>query len=105
MLKPTHSDGPDGFPNAFLKQPLAAIFDASFKSGVLPTCWLDAHVKPVYKKGATSKPENYRPILLTCFWCRTMERFINHKILDYLHSNGLLIEAQHGSLRNTHSKL
>ena len=65
--------------------PLSFVFDASFKAGVLPACWLDAIVTPVFKKGATSKPENYRPISLTCICCRIMERVIN--------------QAQHGFLR------
>lgn len=79
--------------------PMAFIFDASFKAGVLPTCWLDATVSPVFKKGVTSQPENYRPISLTCVCCRVMERIINKEMLDYLHCNRLITPAQHGFLK------
>ena len=79
--------------------PLSFVFDASFKAGVLPACWLDAIVTPVFKKGATSKPENYRPISLTCICCRIMERVINHDMLDFLRSKGIITQAQHGFLR------
>jgi len=34
-------------------------------SNVLPSCWLHALVTPVFKKGVTSNPCNYRPISLT----------------------------------------
>ena len=79
--------------------PLSFVFDASFKAGVLPACWLDAIVTPVFKKGATSKPENYRPISLTCVCCRIMERVINYDMLDFLRSKGIITQAQHGFLR------
>ena len=105
-LKTKFSSGPDGVPSVFFKQladvlcwPLSFVFDASFKAGVLPACWLDAIVTPVFKKGATSKPENYRPISLTCICCRIMERVINHDMLDFLRSKGIITQAQHGFLR------
>ena len=79
-LKTRHSSGPDGLPSVLFKHladvlyfPMAFIFDASFKAGVLPICWLDATVSPVFKKGVTSQPENYRSISLTCVCCRVME--------------------------------
>jgi len=60
-LKPKNSSGPDGFSNVLLKKlakalcdPLAFIFQASFRSRVLPTSWLHAIVIPVFKKGPTS---------------------------------------------------
>ena len=78
-LKTKFSSGPDGLPNVFFKQladvlcwPLSFIFDASFKAGVLPACWLDAIVTPVFKKRATSKPENYCAISRACDCCRIM---------------------------------
>ena len=56
-LKTKFSSGPDGVPSVFFKQladvlcwPLSFVFDASFKAGVLPACWLDAIVTPVFKK-------------------------------------------------------
>ena len=55
-------------------------------------------VTPVFKKGATSSPSNYRPISLTCVCCRIMERIINADIIDYLHVNKIINSAQHGFL-------
>ena len=102
-LKPKYSYGPDGLPSIMLHNlarvisgPLSFIFDASFKSGTLPSCWLDALVTPIFKKGATSSPNSYRPISLTCVCCRIMERIINVDIIDYLHCNNIINRAQHG---------
>ena len=78
---------------------IVVYFDVSFKAGVLPGCWLDAIVTPVFKKGATSKPENYHPISLTCICCRIMERVINYEMLHFLRSKGIISQAQHGFLR------
>ncbi|XP_065678451.1 uncharacterized protein LOC136093392 [Hydra vulgaris] len=90
-LKPSTSYGPDGIPNILLKKlalvlciPLSFIFDASFKSNSLPQQWRQAFVSPFFKKGATSDPNNYRPISLTCTCCRAMERIINSVIIKYL---------------------
>ena len=47
-----------------LCEPLAFIFQSSFRSHVLPTCCLHAVVTPVFTKGVTSNPGNYRPISL-----------------------------------------
>jgi len=85
-LKPStsssSSSGPDGVPNVLLKKPaysvcnpLCYIFDSSVKSHCLPSQWLQAYAMPVFEKGATSDPSNYRPISLTCTY--------NYRINDY----------------------
>ena len=104
-LKPKCSYGPDGLPSILLhnlarvlSEPLSFIFDSSFRSGVLPACWLDTLVTPVFKKGTTSSPSNYRPISLTYVCCRIMERIINADIIDYIHVHKIINSAQHGFL-------
>jgi len=104
-LKPKNSYGPDGFPNVLLKrlasvicEPLSFIFQSSFRLHILPACWLHALVTPVFKKGLTSSPSNYRPISLTCVCCRVMERIINLELINYLFQHGLISKHQHGFL-------
>jgi len=82
-----------------LAVPLCHIFDFSFKNGVLPVCWKTAYVLPIYKKGCTSDPCNYRPISLTSTCCRVMERIINNSILNYLLDSSLITMHQRGFIR------
>jgi len=65
---------------------------------IMTVCWLHALVTPVFKKGLTSDPVNYRPISLTCVCCRVMERIINVELLDYLLQHSLISKYQHGFL-------
>ena len=104
-LKPSTSSGPDGLPNVLLKNlahsvciPLHYIFNSSFQTHQLPSQWLQAFVTPIFKKGATSDPSNYRPISLTSTCCRVMERIINAHLINYLLSNRLITKHQHGFL-------
>jgi len=83
-LIPKSSYGPDGLPSMQFKRlahaicnPFAFIFEYSFRSYVLPACWLHALVTNVFKKGLTSDTGNYCPISLTCISFRVMERIIN----------------------------
>ena len=105
-LKSSVSVGPDGIPNIVLRKlahclcvPLSYIFDASFSVHCLPSDWLQAIITPIFKKGSTSDPNNYRPISLTCTSCRVMERVINSQLINYLLQNKLISPHQHGFLK------
>ena len=78
--------------------PLALVFGALFREGVLPELWLTSFVTPIFKKGTVSDPMNYRPISLTCIACRVMEKVIKAIIVKYLLDNKLINKAQHGFL-------
>jgi len=103
QLKPSTCVDPDGLPNILLKScasalcvPLCHIFDISFKDGLLPDTWKLASVIPIFKKGCTAEPCNYRPISLTSVCCKAMERIINDSLQTYLKHNNLITPAQHG---------
>ena len=68
------------------------------QSGSVPSDWLTATVVPVFKKGAPSKVENYRPISLTCSCCKSFETVIKNSLLEYFRTNKLISPAQHGFL-------
>ena len=51
---------------------------------------------PVYKKGSSSDPANYRPISQTTIFCKLMERVIAAELSDYLLSRGVITRHQHG---------
>ena len=64
-MKINSSTGPDNIPSVLLKNLryqfshiLAIMFSCIFKFGHLPTEWKYAIVKPLFKKGYSSDPEN-----------------------------------------------
>lgn len=104
-LNSRSSGGPDHIPPVFLKHcapalanPLASLFQSSFDTGYLPDIWRMAFVTPVYKKGESSLPSNYRPISLTCTCCKVMESIIKNSMLKYLKDNNIISTQQHGFL-------
>ena len=48
-------------------------------------------LKPIPKPGKDhAEPTNYRPIALTSWLCKTLERMINKRLVWYLESNNLI---------------
>lgn len=99
------SPGPDGISNALLKEgppslltAIATFFSIVLAGGTLPRDWKTANVVPIFKSGARSQCSNYRPVSLTCTLCKVFERLLKRRILDYLLSNHLLTDSQHGFL-------
>ena len=79
--------GPDGIAGITLKNcalnlayPLSILYNISFSRGQLPSDWKIANIVPVYKKGDKSDVENYRPISLTSFVMKVMEKYIRDEI-------------------------
>ena len=104
-LKPHKAAGPDEIPSRVLKELaheiapiLQVIFTKSYASGEIPADWKNANVVPVFKKGKTSDPANYRPISLTCICCKIMEHIIASNIMRHARSNKIIYQLQHGFL-------
>ena len=68
-------------------QPLQYIFQTSLKTQKLPDAWKHAKVTAIYKKGSKTKPQNYRPVSLTCIICKIMESIIRDHITDHMKEN------------------
>ncbi len=93
--------GPDGlFPcllrkmSPFIASPLAAFFNASLRSGLVPKQWKEAYVHPIPKIRGSTNPLDYRPISLTPTLCKVMEGLIKQRLYDHL--RGSLSPQQHG---------
>jgi len=99
------SSGPDGYPVILLKntigslvQPLSQMFASFMSVGKMPNSWKVANVTPLYKKGPSSDPANYRPVSQTSIFCKLMERVIVADVTYYMKQKGLISKHQHGFL-------
>ena len=53
-------------------------------TGILPETWKEAIVIPIPKQGKDStNPSNYRPIALTSYICKSMERKVNYRLFSF----------------------
>ena len=103
QLKDHKACGPDLLPTKILKEAaepvsvfLKAIFVKSLSSDTLPRDWKLANITPVYKKGDSSKPANYRPISLTCVCSKLMEHIIVSNVMNHFTNHNVLSDRQHG---------
>ena len=55
--------------------------------------------KPLFKKGSTLDPGNYRPVSILCVLSKLMERAVQSQLSQYLEKRGLLFENQSGFSR------
>ena len=78
----------------YLALPSSLLFQNSLTSGVLLDEWLYSVVIPLYKKGSRYDPLNYRPTSLTSVRCKTLEKFVVIRLLDYLKTNELISDDQ-----------
>ena len=102
-LKPDSAPGPDGLTGHLLQglvdevsPVLAQIFSKSLEEGEVPADWRSANVTPIFKKGARTKQENYRPVSLTSIPCKIMESIVRDGLMAHLEENSLMNPSQHG---------
>jgi hypothetical protein len=109
-LNPNKSPGPDNIHGLMIsrlsnrgKQSLLEIFNLSWKLGRLSRDWKGALIIPIRKPNKkASSSESYRPIALTNFSCKLMEKLILERLTFYLDSNNLFPSEQYG-FRRGHS--
>ena len=81
VLKTTKPPGPDGLhprPLVEMANELVKLFRELFTKSLdaLPQCWKEGSITPVFKKGKTRIPGNYRPVSLTSVACKMMEKLV-----------------------------
>ena len=103
------ASGPDGLSARVLKEcsseiapVLAYTFNEFLAQGAVPDDWRLANVTPVFKKGKKYNAANYRPVLLTCICCKTLEHILVSNINKHLAFESILADCQHG-FRNQRS--
>jgi len=104
--KPKKSCDLDGFNSFLLKQlapsmsyPISLLFNSLMSTGSLPTAWKKTVISPIFKKGSSSDPANYRPVSISSTFCKLMERVIVTHMLLHLERHNLLSKEQHGFLQ------
>ena len=102
-LKPRKAAGLDNMQPVVLREvaaelskPLKIIYQLSLNTGTLPLKWLQAGVVPVFKKGSTTDPANYRPVSLTSVLCKVLEKIVVNCIIEHIKKNQLTTKVQHG---------
>ena len=102
-LKLNKAEGVDHINSTLLKnsiegilEPLMIIYKESLKSGEVPKDWRRANVSPIFKKGSKKEAGNYRPVSLTCHAGKILEKILKEEIVQYLESNNLIYDSQHG---------
>ena len=104
------STGPDGLPVKILKltaliiaNPLSRLFNKSLTSGIFPSVFKEANVRPIFKnKGSPSDFTCYRPISILSALSKVFEKIVCQKIYFHITQHSLLSEKQSG-YRQHHS--
>ena len=108
-INSSKASGLDNLAGKFLKEgasvlkcPITQICNLSISHSVFPDKCKHAKLKPLFKKGITTDPKNYRPISLLPLISKIIEKIIHDKTLCYLDENKIIYSLQSG-FRSHHS--
>ena len=108
-LKPSKAPGIDNITGRFLKDganilalPIAQLCNLSISLSSFPKLCKTAKVKPLFKKGHKTDPQNYRPISLLPIISKIIERVVHDQTNMFLTQNKILHKYQSG-FRSNHS--
>ena len=107
-LKNSNSTGHDEISLKFVKlslpilaPALVKIFNLSINSGTYPDKLKIAKVIPIFKKGATTSVNNYRPISILSTINKIFEKILYSRLINYIDKFQLLYKYQYGFRKNT----
>ena len=83
-----------------LAKTIAKICNISISSGLFPSDCKIAKLKPLYKKGSKTNPENFRPISLLPLISKVIERIVYDQVDNFLLQNNILYNYQSGFRKN-----
>ena len=102
-LSTNKASGPDGISATMLKRcaesispHLAAIYNLSFSTGQVPSCWKQSRVTRILKTGDPACVSNYRPISLLSLVGKSQERIVFDALLSHVLEVGALSDSQFG---------
>ena len=83
-----------------LARPICNIINLSIKLSTFPDKCKIAKLTPLFNKGSTTDPKNYRPISLLPLRSKLIEKAINIHTQEYLDKNNLIYKFQSGFRKN-----
>ena len=86
--------------NAVISPVLAKIFNMRIKDGFFPDSLKIGKVTPVYKKGASDKIANYRPVSILVIFGKIFEKVLYSRIYSFMSSKNFISETQFGFRKN-----
>ena len=102
-LNESNAFGCDGITLRFVRDALpviafyvTVIVDTSIVTGTNSRLWKHGQIAPQFKSGDPDEPCNYRPITLLPILSKVLERIVAIQLVEYLESNRLLSNNQHG---------
>ena len=106
-LNPSKAAGIDNLSGKFLKdgadilaRPISQLCNLSIKLNSFPRSCKIAKVKPLFKKGSKTDPQNYRLISLFPILSKIIERTILDQTQEFLSKNKILYRFQSGFRKN-----
>ena len=106
-LNPNKACGHDNFGPKLIQsvsdlivEPLEHIYNLSLSKGIVPKDLKISKVIPIYKKGDTWQPGNYRPISLLPTLEKLLERMVYSRISSFIESHNIIYKNQFGFRRN-----
>ena len=102
-LDTSKATGPDGISCKMLKETADSIapsftrlLQLSLSTAKVPSCWKQANVLPIFKKGDQSDFGNYRPVSLLNISSKVCEKIIFKHLFNYCRDNDIISMHQSG---------
>ena len=106
-LKNGKSAGPDKIISEMLKDAnrrvidyLVTLFNTLFESGTFPIQWSKSIIVPIFKKGDTNNPDNYRGVALTSIVSKVYTGILNRRLVQWAELEKKIVEEQAGFRAN-----
>ena len=80
----------------YLVKPLTLFYNRCIEEGNWPNLLKITKIIPIYKKGDSDSPDNYRPIAILPVINKIFELLIKDKLVSYFESKSLITESQFG---------
>ena len=76
--------------------PLTKLFNSCIRMSIYPNAFKIACVTPIYKKGDTDDPSNYRPVSILPVLSKIFEYIFKQQLSEHLNLGNILSHVQHG---------